>query len=99
MDINAYTLLQLQTRLRNEILDRGNAEKVARDYDVNSAHIHHVFNGNESPTLRAAMDAPKYPPRCRLRIDCTPELRDEFHTRRGNMTGGEYLQYLMENVK
>ena len=70
--------------------------EAGRVWDVAPAHFYNViFMGMDSPTLRRKFGIPKEPPRVRLRIDCTPELRAEFHQRRGDMTGGEYLTELL----
>ena len=70
--------------------------EAGRVWDVAPAHFYNViFMGMDSPTLRRKFGIPKEPPRCRLRIDCTTELRAEFHQRRGDMTGGEYLTELL----
>ena len=89
---------RLERRTRREVTKHGNPYRAAEHWGVSSAHFHNVLNeGMDSPTLRRKWGINKTN-RCRLGLDVTPELRAEFHRRRGEMTGGEYLAALMEDA-
>jgi len=92
---NINYIQELKTKAENEISKWGNPYRAALAWGVNSAHFHNALDGKDSSVLRRKWGINKTN-RCRLGLDVTPELRDEFHRRRGYMTGGEYLAKLME---
>lgn len=81
--------------VRESVDYAGGMRALAKRYNVNPGLIWRVCNGHDSDTLRKAMDIPKHPPRTRINIDTTPELKARFDAQRGGMSRGEYLERLL----
>jgi len=85
---------ELRERLETEIAQHGSPWGVSQYWDINPGTLSRIEKGGDSPQVRRKWGIPKGN-RCRLGLDVTPELRAEFHERRGDMSGGEYLAELL----